>query len=1035
MASFADKLFNVDFLTIKPEQLRDMQEVTSLAIYESNSKVYDPKGLFSETIFGQRDTALRFIKPGYIDLKMNILHPFAYKILIGLDPIFDKVASGKVKASFNNELKTLVEDPKGETGFEFFMRTLPKIEFDTRNTKSRSVSIEVVKKAIRPENLIRYFYVLPAGMRDIEEDSKGRPTQDEINDIYSKMIMAVNGIRNNTIREDKLAQFDPYRYRVQLIAMDIFFYIKNLIDGKRGFMQSKWASRGIMDGTRNVLTALPNVVSDLKDPNKISFNDTTVGLYQFVKSILPLAIFNVNKYFIFGVATPASNNVTVIDSKTMKTTFKSVSSKDKEAWTTAQGLNNIFNKLKQDVIKNDYAKMANDYIALVEDKGKEIYVIKDTNNIPPGVNVSKLRPITYGELIYISVAKVSKEAKSTVTRYPVINLGSIYPSGVYLKSTVIGRRVKVYIDNEIMDLPEYPVDGEKFMGSISASTSHLGKLGADYDGDSAIGLIHTRFLSSQNSNVPKLDINDNISNKENNMPINNSKITYTNGLINLKDFPRGNLIKTEGNTEYYEVPENVEVLTVWNGETKWVHPESYSIHKNLQMLNVKIYKGGTIQCSNDHSIVSVDKDLNYVRTNPERGMVVPKLRNSYDKYVKPSRLKYTLQEDNIEFKLNFDMGYLFGAIIGDGWVNFPPENGKRTDLTAIMLATVHPGIKNKIEETLKDYGYEGKLYSRTEDHEFDNGIYTHSKHTWNFKPVASILRKYIGHSALNKQLPSFWCQTAQGFRWGLLSGLIDTDGTVSISKLGKYSLAYSTTSQKLAYEISGLIYSLGLSAGIMVATRKTSTVEYTVRLLMGGIQNVIGKLKLNNKDKAAKLEEMCKYYTTRQELEFTPTLSISRLQELRTYLNGIKDIKASAQVSDVIKRSNSNFGGSFQKYIILEIMNRYLDFFTKDDFWKKYESIVLDDTIEWQLIQDVTPLPGITEAYDITCPPYCTFVMENGVVVYDTVSFNAVLTKEAVKEIDNALNSKSYYIMPDGSLSYSAATDTLDFVLKHLSAN
>ena len=479
MASFVDKLFNVDFLTIKPEQLRDMQEVTSLAIYESNSKVYDPKGLFSEVIFGQRDTATRFMKPGYIDLKMNIIHPFAYKILIGLDPIFDKVASGKVKASFNNELKTFVEDPKGETGFDFFMRTLPKVEFDTRTSKSRSVSIEVVKKALRPENLIRYFYVLPAGMRDIEEDSKGRPTQDEINNIYSRMIMAVNGIRNNTIREDRLSQFDPYRYRVQNIAMDIFFYIKNLIDGKRGFMQAKWASRGIMDGTRNVLTALPNVVSDLKDPNKISFNDTTVGLYQFVKSILPLAIFNVNKYFIFNVATPASNNVTVIDSKTMKTTFKTISSKDKEAWTTAQGLNNIFNKLKQDVIKNDYAKIGDDYIALVEDRGKEIYVIKDTNNIPAGVNVSKLRPITYGELIYISVAQAARETKGTVTRYPVINLGSIYPSGVYLKTTVIGRRVKVYIDNEVMDLPEYPVDGEKFMGSLAASVQHLGALGGD----------------------------------------------------------------------------------------------------------------------------------------------------------------------------------------------------------------------------------------------------------------------------------------------------------------------------------------------------------------------------------------------------------------------------------------------------------------------------------------------------------------------------------------------------------------------------
>ena len=51
MAALLDKLFNVDFLTIKPEQLKDMGEVTSLAIYESNSKVYDPKGLFSQNAY------------------------------------------------------------------------------------------------------------------------------------------------------------------------------------------------------------------------------------------------------------------------------------------------------------------------------------------------------------------------------------------------------------------------------------------------------------------------------------------------------------------------------------------------------------------------------------------------------------------------------------------------------------------------------------------------------------------------------------------------------------------------------------------------------------------------------------------------------------------------------------------------------------------------------------------------------------------------------------------------------------------------
>ena len=51
----------------------------------------------------------------------------------------------------------------------------------------------------------------------------------------------------------------------------------------------------------------------------------------------------------------------------------------------------------------------------------------------------------------------------------------------------------------------------------------------------------------------------------------------------------------------------------------------------------------------------------------------------------------------------------------------------------------------------------------------------------------------------------------------------------------------------------------------------------------------------------------------------------------------------------------------------------------------------------------------------------------------DTISFNSVVTKESVKEIDNLLASKSFYITPDGKLTYSAETDTLNYVLKHLS--
>lgn len=530
------------------------------------------------------------------------------------------------------------------------------------------------------------------------------------------------------------------------------------------------------------------------------------------------------------------------------------------------------------------------------------------------------------------------------------------------------------------------------------------------------------------------DINDNINiHKETDMPVTDkNKIMYTNGLVNLKDFPRGELIETKGNTDFYKVPEDVEVLTMWEGELKWVHPESYSVHRELRMFNVKTVKGHTLQCSDEHSLVTTDTNLNYIRSNPEIGMVMPRLKNSYDKFVKPSRLKYTVQEENVEFKLNFDLGYLFGAIIGDGWVN-EITPGKRNNPTCIMLATVHDQIANKIEEVLKSYGYTGKVYTHSEEHEFDNSVYRHSKHTWHFKPVANLLRKHIGHKAINKHLPEFWANTPIGFRWGLLSGLIDTDGTVSISKVGRMLVAYSTTSQRLAYEISGLINSLGMASGVYIGKRKTGTIEYTTRANIYTIRRAKGNLKLLNDFKAKNLELVFKNTSYKPEIEHTPELALGTLEELRTYIRNKSDTKNYYSVSDVITKINNGKRYSMQKDIMLSIIETHPDFFEQNDFWKKYKSMVLDPNIEWLMIKEVTELKEITEAYDITCPPYCTFVMENGIVVYDTVSFNSVVTKESVREIDNLLASKSFYITPDGKLTYSAETDTLNYVLKHLS--
>jgi PHIKZ180 len=1037
MAETLDRaLFNVDLMVIGPQQLPFMGEVTSLGIFENNSKVFDPKGLFSIDIFGQVGSKARLEKPGYIDLRMPILHPLVYKHVITLNKIYDPIMAGKLIARYDADIGDFVEDKSnGSTGYAYFMQYLPYLQFKNPNkSQDRGQRIALVEKYRSQEFHLDKLFVIPAGMRDYYIDAKGRPTIDEINDIYRKILIATNLLRNNAITQDNIATFDTPRYKIQNLVLDVFMYIQNLVEGKRGFMEGKWASRAIMGGTRNVLTSSTSTIKDLNDPSAAGYNHTIVGLYQYVKAAEPLAMHYIMKKFVIGAINPYSNTVRVVDAKTMETTYKTVDVKAKDAWLKREGLTSMFNKLKQDVIKNQPAKVGDDYLCLVEDTKDRIVVVKDTNNLPEGVNKKNLRPITYGELVYIAVAETVKDVRCTVTRYPITGVGSIYPSRVYLKTTDVGRRVVVHMDGRDEEVFEYPIAGRQYISSITVHSSHTGALGADFDGDSLLGCVITRRTKIvPNDIINELDSKSNINNKkEQNMPVVNKRVTYSGGLINLKDFPRGNLIKKEGNKEYYEVPEDIEILTVWNNDLKWVHPESYSIHTDLTMLNVKMIGGATLQCSNDHSIVSIDKELNYYRTNPVKGMTVPKVKNAYDKYVKPSRLKYTIQEEGIEFKLNNDLGYLFGAIIGDGWVNHMNETGVIPNPNDIMIATVHDAIANKIDNVLKSYGFENSMYTIRKEHEFDNGKYEHAKRTWKFKPVANLLRKYIGHLAINKHLPSFWCQTPIGFRWGLLSGLIDTDGTACITALGKHRIAYSTTSQTLAYEIAALISSLGMTPSVSLATRKSGTVEYGIAITIGTAKAAIGNMKLYNEKKASELEKIFNYLSTGNTITFTPNIPTEKVYELRRFLYAKKDMPLASRCSDAIKRAHPEYGCYFAKHMFTPILKAYPEFFDNDPFWAKYKALVLDENITWEVVDEVTPLPEITEAYDLTTPPYCTFVMENGIVVYDTVSFNLLYTKESIVEVDKMLVSKSYYLTPEGNFNYPAANDILNLVVKHL---
>lgn len=479
-------LFNIDLLIPDDDTFRNfgLLPVTNLGIFETNSDTFNKNGLYSNVIFGNVGSDERMLKPGYIDLKLKIFHPLVFITIERLGKKYKEILAGKLYARFDPKEKDFLPDPEnGNTGFHFFCQHLDQLVFKTTESNKRDYKISLVDKYGRTSGMFKTFLVIPAGLRDYTVDDKGVPTEDEINDYYRKLVGLHIKLSSLTITEDTIALYDPIRYQIQTLVNDIYKHIKSLIDGKSKFIQAKWSSRGVTGATANVITALPNVIKDLDYENNINFNSTVVGLYQYLKALGNIAVNRLHTVFLANVFSNDSNNLRLINPKTLKSEYVKIKQKTYEDWTSLSGVTSIINKLSQDVTKNEYVKMDGYHPALVYDKGNEISIIFDTDYLEPGTDKTKLKPITYAEMFYISVVGIVNRFPALITRYPITGRGSIYPTYPYLKTTKLSKRVTVDIGGSTYDAPEYPIIPNEYVRSMAPHYTHLDKLDADFDGD------------------------------------------------------------------------------------------------------------------------------------------------------------------------------------------------------------------------------------------------------------------------------------------------------------------------------------------------------------------------------------------------------------------------------------------------------------------------------------------------------------------------------------------------------------------------
>lgn len=463
---------------------KNIGEVSSRDIFEQNSTTFHTNGLYSERIFGVSGSSERLDSYGFIDLGHQILHPLIYRTVISLSTLYKGLIDGNKYAVFDDKIKDFIESTEedGDTGYKFFLKHFKDMDFKTKDIViSRKFKIDFLDMFSLKDMIIDSFIVIAAGLRDYVVAESGKVMDNEINGLYRKLIGISNSIKIFKDDTSNNLLINKVMIKLQKSVNEIYEYLENMLEGKGGYLQNKLTKRQIVYGTRNVITSSPVEISNFKDKFNPGALTSTVGIFQSVKGLFPQALFLLRSKYLHDVFDPESTLARLIDIKTLKRDLYKISEKGRSKWVSDDGIEKMFNKLKQDANKQKPIVIDGYYLFMIYEDGDNITLFTNIDDLQDGYDKNKIRPITYGELIFLVMYELVPKYLGIIVRYPITGSGSLVPTDIQVKSTVTNRRVnfKLGVNSEPMIINYYPVDNDKYYNSLSIGAVTLDGLGAD----------------------------------------------------------------------------------------------------------------------------------------------------------------------------------------------------------------------------------------------------------------------------------------------------------------------------------------------------------------------------------------------------------------------------------------------------------------------------------------------------------------------------------------------------------------------------
>jgi hypothetical protein len=366
------------------------------------------------------------------------------------------------------------------------MQYWKQIEFDKTRSITREQNIQLLKK-YEAKALTDHIVVMPAGLRDVQIDG-GRVQMDDINGLYQNLLRVANTLSDAAIRGNP-ETLNIARWRLQVTFNQLYDYVEAMVKGKKKLLLSGWASRAINNGTRNVITAMETATPILGGPGQPDFNTTIVGLYQASKAALPISLYCLKTGFLSRVFSTVDAPARLINKKTLRVEEVKLRPQYFDRYMTDEGLEKVLTSFGVEDVRHKPLEIEGRYLGLIYKGPDGTYkLLQDIGEVPLERDRKHVYPLTFCELLYISVYRAINGLPAYITRYPVTGVGSIYPSKTLIQPT-IKTEVRQELDQnwEIMDdsyiAYKFPIDGSAFVNSFSPHSSKLVGLGADFDGD------------------------------------------------------------------------------------------------------------------------------------------------------------------------------------------------------------------------------------------------------------------------------------------------------------------------------------------------------------------------------------------------------------------------------------------------------------------------------------------------------------------------------------------------------------------------